>query len=52
MLSDLRYRVQNGKMAVNYELEKMWTEAVWPSLRFYLSICVEGLRETTKTSQQ
>jgi hypothetical protein len=32
------------------ELERIWREAVMAYSRYYPSICLEGLRETTKTS--
>jgi hypothetical protein len=30
----------------------MWKEAVWPNLRYYSSICLEGERKTTKYLSQ
>jgi hypothetical protein len=35
-------------MTVNYELEGMWKKRSWPNLEYYLGICLEGMRETTK----
>jgi hypothetical protein len=37
------FSVAEGYIAVNDELERMWS---WPNLRHYPSICLEGLRKT------
>jgi hypothetical protein len=40
--------VSNDCIIVNNELERMWKEAVWPSLRYYPDMYLEELRKTTK----
>jgi hypothetical protein len=34
---------------VNDELERIWMEMAMAKSRYYPSICLEGLRKTTKT---
>jgi hypothetical protein len=36
---------------VNDELDGFGTKCLWPNLRYYQGICLEGLRKTMKTSE-
>jgi hypothetical protein len=37
---------------VSGELEREWGKQLWPNLRYYPGICLEGLRKTTDNRSQ
>jgi hypothetical protein len=42
----------NDGMTMNTELEIMWRETPCPNSRYYLTICLDGLRKNTKNLGQ
>jgi hypothetical protein len=51
VVSIFDYTASNDTMISDNELEGMWKEAIMANLRYYLSICLKGLRKSQNSCQ-